>query len=130
MSRLDMTDILLDTDFVTRIQVARTLVTVNNDGLRVQSQPQLFANVVAIVTMADDLNLLRQPEGERLDGSITIHTRFRLTDGKTPLSPSLNADADIVTYQGRPYTVASVGDWSQWGQGFIMAVATLTKVNP
>lgn len=120
-----MSDVLTDPDFLTWIQVTRQIVTVDNNGLRVVSQ-QLNANVPAVVTQNDDIDLLRESASERLSGSITIHTQFRLTDGKQ----SQSADADLVLYQDRTYTVVSIGDWSQWGRGFIMAIASLTQINP
>lgn len=125
MSRLDMSDVLSDPDFTDKISVTRTLVTVDNNGVR-QISREFIGGVTAIITMNDNLDLLRLPESERLQGSITIHTIFRLTDGKS----DQGADADLVQYQGRTYTVTSVGDWSRYGAGFVSAIATLTQVNP
>lgn len=122
-----MSDVLVDPDFVsrTRIIVTRSTPMVGDDGIRTATQ-QVFANVIAVVTQNDDINLLREASSQRLSGSITIHTKFRLTDS----NEAQGLDADIVTYLGRLYTVVSIGDWSEWGAGFIMAVATLTEINP
>ena len=39
---------------------------------------------------------------------------FRLTDGK-----GADSIADVVTWQGRDYTVANVNDYSHFGSGFV-----------
>jgi hypothetical protein len=120
-----MSRVINSPEFQDTVIVTRTLVTVDSNGLRqTTAQPQM--SVRAVVTMNDDLNLLRKPEGERLQGSITLHSVFRFTDGRS----DQGADADLVVYQGRTYTIISLGDWSRWGAGFTTAIARLTQINP
>jgi len=55
---------------------------------------------------------MRLAEGSRITGSITVHSQFNLIAGADGI------DADIVTWNGRQYTVTNVGDWSRFGIGF------------
>lgn len=118
MALLDVTDVLCDPDFIDRGLVCeRNTQTVGNDGIATNSVALMpFAGVVT----SDNGDLLeRSPEGERIKGNMTIHTRFPLDDGS-----SVNA-ADIVQWRGRRYTVTVVNDWSHFGRGFICATCDL-----
>jgi galactose-6-phosphate isomerase len=66
-----------------------------------------------VVTSGGGDKLIRMADGSRISGSITIYTRFPLSAG----SPDF--DADIVTWQGRQYTVTPVNDWLSYGDGFV-----------
>lgn len=122
MPFLDVSDILLDPDFVdTSLACTRNAQAVGDDGLAVDTPTVIpFSGVVTNNT--GDL-LVRMTEGSRIQGSITIHTRFRLQAGGP------GRDADIVTWQGRRYTVSSVGDWSTYGAGFILANCDLIPLS-
>lgn len=123
MPNLDVSELLYDPDFATTFDVIRSTQAVDIHGMASNAQVATFG-VVGVVTANDDISLLRTPEGERLNGSITIHTTFRLTNG------SGATDADVVVWNGRQYIVTSVGDWGQFGAGFIMAICSLQQLNP
>ena len=118
MALLDVSDILLDPDFMnTGLVCERNTQTIGLDGIAVNT-PALtpFSGVVT----SDNGDILQRGDfGERVKGSITIHTRFALIDGTTGFT------ADIVRWQGRRYTVSSVNDWSHFGRGFVAATADL-----
>ena len=79
------------------------------------------------MTPAGSNDLKRMPEAARMSGAITIHTTFRLTSGG--LQPDgTTADADIVTWQGRKWSVLSIDDWTQFGAGFVRASATMLSL--
>ncbi|MCY1459295.1 hypothetical protein D9M71_767610 [compost metagenome] len=75
---------------------------------------------VGVVTSDKGDILERLAGGERKTGSITIHTIFRLTAGSGE-----DSIADIITWQGRDYTVANVNDYSHFGRGFVAASCDL-----
>jgi hypothetical protein len=52
-----------------------------------------------------------------------VHSRFLLQAG------SDGQDADIVTWNGRSYTVTNVGDWSRFGIGFTAANCELIPLS-
>lgn len=122
MPLLDVSDVLLDPDFMdSSLACTRQDQTVNDDGLAVNAETvSPFSGVVTNNT--GDI-LLRRAEGERIAGSITIHTKFRLCDGQDGRS------ADIVTWLGARYTVTNVANWSTYGAGFVMATCDLIPLS-
>jgi hypothetical protein len=66
---------------------------------------------------------MRMAEGSRINGSITVHSQFNLIAGSDGI------DADIVTWNGRSYTVTNVGDWSRFGIGFTAANCELIPLS-
>lgn len=126
MPFLDVSDVLSDPDFATTFDVLRsTITTVKGRGV---STTQTFAGVIGVVTPAGSNDLKRMPEAARMSGAITIHTTFRLTS--SGLQPDgTTADADIVSWQGRQWSVLSVDDWTQFGAGFVRAAATMLSLN-
>jgi hypothetical protein len=123
MPTLDVTDVLDSPEFVDVFTVIRRSQIITDEGLA-QDTPQTFANVGGVVVPNNDVSLNFLPEAEHLQGSISIYTRFRLSDGKSGI------DADLVNWSGREYIVVTTGDYSRFGQGFIRAVAALNVVNP
>lgn len=119
MALLDVTEVLLDPDFMDMGLVCKRYTqTVGDNGRAVNAETSTpFAGVVT----SDKGDILeRIAGGERKKGSITIHTMFRLTagDGEEII-------ADVVTWQGRDYTVANVNDYSHFGRGFVAASCDL-----
>ena len=122
MALLDVSDVLLDPDFAdARIQCLRNTQTVGDDGIGVNTAQTLrFTGVVT--SNAGDL-LKRQAQGEHIEGSITIHSRFLLSAG------GADQTADIVVWQGRRYTVSAVNDYSHFGRGFMAATCDLIPLS-
>lgn len=119
MALLDVTEVLLDPDFMDMGLVCkRSTQTVGDNGRATNAQSSTpFAGVVT----SDKGDILeRIAGGERKKGSITIHTMFRLTAGDGE-----DIIADVVTWQGRDYTVAHVNDYSHFGSGFVAASCDL-----
>lgn len=119
MALLDVTEVLLDPDFMDIGLVCKRYVqTVGDNGRAVNAETSTsFAGVVT----SDKGDILeRIAGGERKKGSITIHTMFHLTAGDGD-----DSVADVVTWQGRDYTVANVNDYSHFGRGFVAASCDL-----
>jgi len=117
MPLLDVSDVLLDPLFMDTMTVTRTVQSIDNHG-----RAQFTSTVIQItgVVTSDKGDILeRIATGSRLKGSITVHTGFVLiaSDGDT--------DADVITWNGRDYTVASVNDYSTYGTGFVSASCDL-----
>lgn len=121
MPLLDVSEILLDIDFVDSLVCSRNTQTVGDDGIAVDARNSTpFYGVVT--NNSGDL-LLRLAEGSRISGSITVHSQFLLQGGSDGL------DADVVTWNGRQYTVTSVNDWSRFGKGFTAANCELIPLS-
>jgi len=114
MALLDVTDILADPDFMdTGLICERVAQSVNDNGLAVNTTKLKTFSGVVTSNSGDILD--RLTDGERIKGSITIHTRFKLSDGSTGFT------ADIVQWMGARYTVSQANDYSHFGRGFIAA---------
>ena len=118
MALLDVTEVLLDPDFMdTGLVCNRMAQTIDEDGFATNTAT---AHRFAAVVTSDKGDLLhRNADGSRIAGSITLHTMFRLSDGST------GQDADEVVWQGRTYTVVNVNDYSHFGRGFVCATCDL-----
>lgn len=122
MAFLDVTDVLLDPDFMdTGLVCNRMTQTVDTRG-RGQNAPT--ATTFSAVVTSDKGDILhRNADGSRIIGSITLHTMFRLMDG------SPGQDADEVIWSGRTYTVVNVNDYSHFGRGFVCATCDLKPLS-
>lgn len=118
MPVLDVSDVLADPMFADAATVVRAAVTVDPlTGRRVETTTETAISVV--VTSDKGRNLQRNPEAAISTGSILMHSTFRFTEGGGGL------DADIVTWNGRRYTVVTVDDYSRYGAGFTCATCRL-----
>lgn len=118
MARLDVSDVLLDPDFMdTGIVCNRTTVIVGNNG---RSQETVTSTTFAgAVTTNSGLNMDRQPDGTLIKGAINIHTKFALISGNTEIK------ADEIVWKGKTYIVSQVVDDLHYGQGFVKAICEL-----
>ena len=119
MAWLDVSEILLDPDFMdTGLVCKRSTQAIGDNGRAANTVSSIpFAGVVT----SDKGDLLeRIMTGEGRTGSITIHTQFGLSAGS-----GADSIADIVTWQGRDYTVSNVNDYSHFGRGFVAATCDL-----
>lgn len=120
MALLDVSDILDDPDLSDVVSCVRNFQTVGADGIAVNTQ--VAHKFRGVVTSDNGDVLTRLPNGERIRGSMTIHTVFRLSDGSNGQS------ADVVLWQGRHYTVTTVNDFSNYGRGFVAAGCELIEL--
>ncbi|HDR9199284.1 TPA: hypothetical protein QDB48_000555 [Burkholderia vietnamiensis] len=122
MAFLDVTEVLLDPDFMdTGLICNRMAQTVDDHG---RAQNTAASTPFAAVVTSDKGDILhRKADGSRIIGSITLHTMFRLMDG------SSGYDADEVEWSGRTYTVVNVNDYSHFGRGFVCATCDLKPLS-
>lgn len=118
MPFLDVSEVLSDPDFCTiGMTCTRTSQTVSEAGLGMNVPASIPFN--GVVTSDKGAVLARLAAGERIEGSIIIHSRFRLRAG------SQGYTADVVTWNGAQYTVTHVNDYSTFGRGFVAATCDL-----
>lgn len=126
MPLLDVSDLLSDPDIAGQaFTVIRSTVTVGMDGQGIGTVSTIQA--IGSVQPAGSQDLMRLPEGDMQTGAIKIRTVFRLTSGGADFSK------DIVQWPastGARYFVQTVDDWSQFGVGYVEALATLADINP
>ncbi|HIE3985860.1 TPA: head-tail adaptor [Serratia marcescens] len=114
MPLLDVTEVLLDPDFVdTTLVCHRQIQSRDDDNFTTNTQQDIpFSGVV---TVDRSLEARRMAAGQNINGAILIVTQFRLTQGQPGL------DADVVTYRGREYRVTFVDPYTAYGAGFVQA---------
>lgn len=118
MPDLDVSDILLDPDFVEQITVNRIAQTTTTGGI-VTPTTTVFTPY-AVVTQGSMRDLRREPDYELADAVITVHTRaFRL------IGPQPGLEPDVVVWGGDSYVVKKSYNWSHYGAGFTAAECEL-----
>ena len=111
--------------FQTTFDLIRTVQTVVNG--RAVNTPADPVTVSGVVTQGSGDQLVRDAQGERIQGNITIVSRTALVDGQGTNT------ADRVRWpsgSGRYYTVTLTSDYSQYGAGFYEAICTAEAVAP
>ena len=118
MPNLDVSDVLLDPDFMTMdLMCKRVAVSVGNKG-RSNKSEQSF-QFSGVVTTNNSQNMDRREDGTLIKGAINIHTRTKLTAGDA------NNQADEITWKGKTYYVVQVLDNLHYGIGFNKAICEL-----
>jgi hypothetical protein len=121
MPFLDLSDVLDDPDFTDTLLLTQETVTLDSHG-RTVSTP-VRRNISGVVTSDRGRNRDLLAEGQRISGSILVHTRTPLTSGGE------GRMADLLTWNGRDYIVATVDDYTRYGAGFICAHCDLKPLN-
>jgi galactose-6-phosphate isomerase len=114
---LDVSDVLTDPDFFDQLVCTRKAETVTGQGLS-QITPTVV-NFYGVVTSDRGELLERLAAGERAVGSILVVTKTPLVDAGS------GQTADVVTWNGRDYTVQKINPYSRYGVGFIEAYCDL-----
>ena len=118
MANLDVSDVLLDPDFMTKDLICKRIeVSVGNNGRSTQSEETF--NFSGVVTTNTGQNMDRREDGTLIKGAINIHTRTQLTAG------SEDHQADEITWKGKIYYVVQVLDNLHYGRGFNKAICDL-----
>lgn len=116
MASIDMSDVLLDPDFLDTAVCVRRTEVVGANGVPVRTTvdtPFLGCFISESSTMT------RTNNAEQVSSRMTCVTVFRLMDGRN------GQTADIVKFKGLPYTVSNVADFSNYGPGFVDAILEL-----
>ncbi len=120
MPLLDVTEVLLDPDFVDRTLVCHRQIQERDDD-NFTTNTQQDVPFSGVVTVDRSLEARRMAAGQNINGAILIVTQFRLTQGQPGL------DADVVTYRGRKYRVTFVDPYTAYGAGFVQAHCELME---
>lgn len=122
MPFLDTSDVLCDPDFCdTTLKCTRSVVVTNEQGVGVATT-KIFGFSGVVTSDSGDV-LKRVPGGEYVVGSILICTRTRLIEAAKGYT------ADIVSWDGNNYTVATVNNYSTYGVGFVEAICELIPLS-
>lgn len=120
MPLLDVTEVLLDPDFVDFSLVCRRQIQTTDDDNFPINTPQEIP-FTGVVTVDRSLEARRMAAGQNINGAILIVTQFRLTQGSKSVNDGPNLDADLVNYNGGLYRVTFVDPYTRYGAGFVQA---------
>ncbi|MDY6481709.1 hypothetical protein SKM54_04495 [Acinetobacter faecalis] len=121
MAGLDVSDVLLDPDFMEKGLVCkRTIVDVGSNGRPIKTESSHPFN--AVVTTNSGINLDRQPDGTIIKGAINLHTRFALIAGGE------YQQADEVVWRNQTYIVIQALPNLHYGRGFVKAVCIIKPI--
>lgn len=121
MARLDVSDVLLDPDFMDMLVCHRNAVVVGSNG---RNQTQSTATpFYGVVTTNSGFNMDRREDGTLIKGVINIHTQFALLSGDN------GHIADEIEWQSKRYIVSQVLDNQHYGVGFVKAICELKPLS-
>lgn len=113
MPDIDVSELLLDPDFVETIQLTRRAEVIGNNGRMTTSNT--VHNIIASVQPQSDQPMIRGPDQQNLPQLIAVITKFRVR----PISPGYQPD--LVLWNGTIFVVNKVYNWSHYGQGYVKA---------
>ena len=117
MADLDVTELLVDPDFVEMVTVTRRDEVVSAVTGRGTLVSTVFPNIVAFLITTDDDANVRKDDAQSTSRVINVVTEFRLRAAGAGIQP------DVITYDGANYTVKALKPHTRWGAGFLKATA-------
>lgn len=123
MANIDVSELLLDPDFVSPVTLIRRSANVNGHGENELTET-VIPNVLMSVQGAKEESLARMPEGARLTDIITVFYRGQLT------TEAENGYGDVIVWGGKRYQVKVVPqNFMNFGHGHTVADCLLEPVS-
>ena len=123
MSFLDVTDLLLDPDIAGQFfTIIRRREQINISGQGVPAQPpEIVTPVYGSVTPTGDNSLLREVAFQTQMKTIQVITQFRLRGATVEPTTNQQFQPDLIKWRGDHYVVSIVNEFTQYGNGLIVA---------
>lgn len=121
MADIDVSELLLDPDFVDSFSVVRTSFTVNSDGIS-QRTEQVLPDIIGAVQPASGRTLMTLAEASRVEGVYEVYTKYALR------GPLEGQEADRIIWKGKRMIVTRSNDFTNYGDGYTYAVCTVEGV--
>lgn len=110
MSRVDVSDIILDPDFASDVTHIKRTSSINSLGENILSE--CCIETFGSVQPASGKSLLRVPESLRMSDVKSFWIKGSIT------ATSPGKYSDVLVFKGKRFQVKNVMDWSYWGEGF------------
>lgn len=110
MSRIDVTELLTDTDFVGPIQLVSRLPRINSLGENLLTETTVTS--VGSVQPASGRAIARLPEALRVANVSSFWFKG------TIVASAPGKYSSILVFSGQRYQVQTVLDWTNWGAGW------------
>lgn len=141
---IDMDDLVGDDDFFQAMTVYRRAVSYNGSGAPVWTPVLIAPSPLASIQSGANPETVRDQNLATTANMITVYTDFRLMSEGDTFGLTQNPEAtattdafgnqilpygvmtykpDIIMYHGDPFEVFLVQDWTDYGAGFIQALA-------
>lgn len=111
MANIDVSDLLLDPDFVNNVQLIHRTVTVSSMGKNVIVEGAPISTVGS-VQPASQQDILRLPESMRIKDVRAFWIKAAI------LSEGASQYPDIITFGGKRFQVYATEPWNNYGQGW------------
>lgn len=111
MALIDVSDLLLDPDFIDPVSVIRRTVTVNSMGENVVSEPTTISTY-ASVQPASFKQISRLPEALRSADVRSFYIKLPIVQDGSSLYP------DIIVFQGKRFQIQTAAPWLNYGAGW------------
>lgn len=128
MPTIDVSEVLSDPDFCEELIILRRTSVENIHGRAVITPTEISPRPLGIVITKDTAiggNVIeRTPEAQYRGAALDVYTTFRLR------GPAPGYQPDVVMWNGDPYVVTLINDFSNFGRGYIHADCTsLTSID-
>lgn len=106
MALVDVTELLIDPDFIDSVTIIHRTPTINSMG----ENTLIEASVVTIgsVQPASGKSLMRVPDALRVESIYSFYVKGEIVSDGTSSYP------DIISYQGNRYEVKNIQDFINW----------------
>lgn len=120
MSRVDVSDIILDSDFVGEMKIVRREARTNSRGENVNTE--VCVDTFGTIQPASGKAVQRLPEALRNANYRSFWVQGKITEA------SEGRYTDILVFEGERYQVTLVMDWSAWGGGWSEGLCVAEKI--
>ena len=126
MSFLDVTDLLLDPDIAGQsFTVIRRRELINTSGQGVIAcPPEIIPHVFGQVSPTGDNSLVREVAFQTQMKTIQVITQFRLRGATVEPTTNQQFQPDLIKWRGDHFIVNVVDEFTQYGNGLIVAQCT------
>lgn len=116
MARIDVSELMVDPDFVNSFTLVRRTPSINNFGEN--SFVETLVPSIGSIQSPGKETLNRLPEGVKLTNVKTVYTKAILT-----------ANQDQIEWEGQRYNIYSVLPWGNFGNGWYECDIELQKAS-
>ena len=119
MAQIDVSDLLLDPDFIDPVTLIHRTMIVGSNGLGQIIEE--CEETVGSVQPASGKTLNRLPDALRIQNVSSFYIKAGI------IADSSCAYPDIIKYKGKRYQVEQVNDWSNFGAGWMVGVCVAER---
>lgn len=120
MALIDVSELLLDPDFVNPIQIIRRTSSVNSMGENVIDSETVI-DTFGSVQPAKYKDIQRLPEALRIEDVRSFYVKMEILQDGTSVYP------DLIVWGGERFAVKTCAPWLNFGQGWNEGIAVREK---